>query len=139
MTDKELRKLSRLELLELLLEAEKENSRLKAEVSRFEIDNKTSQNIENLSAMIRQLEDSISKVNGLAGVLKNVPVSAVVTGCDKADRVRSEKDGAADVDIYKRLLVFFATNEEKTDMLPTDIAEDVRARINSLLDKRKSN
>lgn len=139
MTDKELRKLSRLELLELLLEAGKENGRLKDEVSRLEIENKTSQNIENLSVMIRQLEDSISKVNGLADALKNVSAGTVAAGGIKADNVKSESDGATDAEIYKRLLVFFATNEEKTDMLPTDIAEVVRGRIKSLLDKRKPN
>ena len=139
MTDKELRKLSRLELLELLLEAGKENSRLKEEVSRLEIENRISQNIENLSVMMKQLEDSVGKVNGLADALKNVSVSTVKADCGKADKIKSENDGAADADIYKRLLVFFATNEEKTDILPTDVAEDVRRRIQSLLDKRKTN
>ena len=41
MTDKELRKLSRLELLELLLEAGKENNKLKEQIARLTAENKT--------------------------------------------------------------------------------------------------
>ena len=51
MTDKELRKLSRLELLELLLEATKENQRLKEKIEKMKIENRTAQNIENLSTL----------------------------------------------------------------------------------------
>ena len=49
MTDKELRKLSRLELLELLLEASNENKKLKEKIVALKADIKTAQNIENLS------------------------------------------------------------------------------------------
>ena len=132
MTDKELRKLSRLELLELLLEASKENKMLKEEISRLEVDNKTSQNIETLSVMTRQMESSIRYVSGLADVLRGASGDSV-----NADRPRHDSGSLADVDIYKRLLIFFATNEDKIDVLPADIGDDVRARIKSLLEKRK--
>ena len=51
MTDKELRKLSRLELLELLLEASKENRKLKEKINRLIAENQTAKNIENLSVV----------------------------------------------------------------------------------------
>lgn len=135
MTDKELRKLSRLELLELLLEASKENEKLKAEIELLKTENKTAYNIENLSEVTRQMENALKYANDLTDNLKGTSAeSASAEG-----RARPEQGASSDREIYKRILSFFARNDDKLDVLPSDIANDVRARIRSLLERKSTN
>ena len=148
MTDKELRKLSRLELLELLLESSKENSKLKEKIDSLTAENKTTQNIENLSVITRQVESALKYANSLTGVLESVSneVASSDSEAKKASNNRPKKsktcaetDPLSDVEIYRRMLSFFARNDDKLNVFPADIENDVRARINSILEKRKSN
>ena len=141
MTDKELRKLSRLELLELLLEASKENSKLKEEIEKFENDNKPAQNIENLSEATRQIENALKYANSLTDILKaapkeNNPVYNRYESCIKSKEPRVKPDPLSDREIYRRMLSFFAKNDDKLGVFPADIENDVRNRINSILKKR---
>ena len=133
MTDKELRRLSRLELLELLLEASKENQQLKEQVERLTLENKTTQNIENLSVITRQVENTLKYANNITGILKTgsadtVPATANADSDASGNRL-------SDKEIYRRILLFFANNNSKLDVFPDELGEDIRTRLNSLLKK----
>ncbi len=141
MTDKELRKLNRLELLELLLEASKENEKLKEKIEELKRENKTAQNIENLSVTTRQVETALKYANSLTASLK-----ASVGGCvpsNKTGKNDSEKassaDGLSDKEIYRRILCFFAEDDERLSVFPADISDAVRGRIRGILERGKQN
>ena len=140
MTDKELRKLSRLELLELLLEASKENKKLKEKVNMLKAENKMTQNIENLSAATRQVENALEYANGLTDVLKTISAEGVLPAKSTPGTVRNAEQPKGDVtsdrEIYRRMLYFFAKNDDKLKVFPEDIENDVRGRIKSILEKR---
>ncbi|MBE6786174.1 MAG: hypothetical protein E7538_08100 [Ruminococcaceae bacterium] len=138
MTDKELKKLSRLELLELLLDVNKENRKLKEHINKLKADNETAQSIEHLSVMTRQVENALVYANNLTRALdrnsdksspSNEPVKNTV----------SESDKASDVEIYRQMLSFFAQNDDKLSIFPSETENVVRARIRSILERRKSN
>ena len=143
MTDKELKKLSRLELLELLLEASKENRKLKEQIKRLKIENKTTQNIENLSVITEQVENALRYANNLTDTLKTssgeVTASNIIKqeSVTKSSEPRAKTDSTSDVEIYKRMLRFFAENDDKLSVFPTDIENDVRARITSILNQKR--
>lgn len=145
MTDKELRKLSRLELLELLLEASKENKELKDKIERLKLENKTAHNIENLSVTTRQVENALKYANGLTSALKNIPKEPVrsnyydrFNAAEKRETTGAKKSSVSDKEIYKRILSFFAKNDDKLDVFPDELEYDVRERIKSILEKRNS-
>ncbi len=138
MTDKELKKLSRLELLELLLDVSKENRKLKEHINKLKADNETAQSIEHLSVMTRQVENALVYANNLTRALdrnsdksspSNEPVKNTV----------SESDKVSDVEIYRQMLSFFAQNDDKLSIFPSETENVVRARIRSILERRKSN
>lgn len=133
MTDKELRRLSRLELLELLLEASKENQQLKEQVARLTVENKTTENIENLSVITRQVENTLKYANNITYILKTGNADAVQASV-KADTAVADKH-LSDKEIYRRILSFFANNNSKLDVFPDELCEDIRTRLNSLLKK----
>lgn len=138
MTDKELRKLSRLELLELLLEASKENKKLKDEIDRLNTENETARNIENLSAITEKVEKALEYANGITDSLLAVQNKKSTANTDSKEiKEAVASDSPSDVEIYRRLLNFFANNNDKLDLLPSDIATDVRTRIKTILKKRK--
>lgn len=176
MTDKELKKLSRLELLELLLEVSKENETLKEKIEELKIENEKARSIENLSAATHKIESALKYANTLTGTLKAAPTGDVHIDIQEfteqaeenqnapeyTEEVKQEKDQTnkeasvkqaedkpkpekprilsnlkSDLEIYRRLLCFFATNKEKLNMLPADIRKDVRIRIKSILESKK--
>lgn len=141
MTDKELRKLSRLELLELLLEAGKENTKLKEQIARLTAENKTSENIENLSVITGQVENVLKYASGLTKALE---VASSGTKPVKKEKARVQntpvrEDAISDREIYRRMLSFFAENDDKLDVFPEETAHIVRTRINNIFESRKSN
>lgn len=133
MTDKELRRLSRLELLELLLEASKENQQLKEQVERLTVENKTTQNIENLSVITRQVENTLRYANNITDTLKTGSADTVQT--DAKASVRATDNRLSDKEIYRRILLFFANNDSKLDVFPDELGRDIRERLESLLKK----
>ncbi len=141
MTDKELRKLRRLELLELLLEASKENRELKESIERLKSENDTARNIENLSAATQQVENSLKYVNSLTDSLKNAlneaasPRVNVKANIAKETEIHTESAYLSDREIYRRMLCFFAENTDKLSVFPSDIENDVRARIRRILER----
>ena len=141
MTDKELRKLSRLELLELLLDASKENRELKEKIEILKAESKTAQNIENLSMATRHVEEALRYANSITDALKTAPEKvAMPRSSVKPQSFIAGKDSTlSDKDIYRRILCFFANNDEKLSVFPSDIENDVRERIKSIINKRKIN
>ena len=135
MTDKELRKLSRLELLELLLEVSNENKKLKERIEALKNENKTAQNIENLSAATGQVEAALKYANSLIDNLKASTHSESKHSDKREKQLNSE--AMTDREIYIRMLRFFAENDEKLSVFPSDIENDVRTRIRSILDRKK--
>ncbi len=142
MTDKELKKLSRLELLELLLEVSRENRKLKDKIKSLKEESKTAQNIENLYVITSQVENALRYANSITDNLK--ASSGEIAVSDKAPTDDTEKSSEAptaceavpDKDIYKLILSFFAKNEDKLSIFPDDIESIVRGRINSLLERK---
>lgn len=148
MTDKELRKLSRLELLELLLEASKENRKLKKIIENQKLENATAQNIRNLSEATLRVENALKYANSLTNSLKASPnevlppiIHHIPSGSTemKDKQAKSEYEMPSDKDIYLRMLCFLAKNEDKLSVFPTDIEIDVRNRIISILKKGTTN
>ncbi len=141
MTDKELRKLSRLELLELLLEVSKENESLKEKVEELKAEIQTTQNIENLLMMTSQVENALKYADSLTKTLHNKSAEAAAqSGSAQHEEAPSVKAGPlSDKEIYRSILCFFANNEDKLSVFPDDIKNDVSMRIRSLLEKRSSN
>ena len=133
MTDKELRRLSRLELLELLLEASKENQLLKEQVERLTVENKTTENIENLSVITRQVENTLKYANNITDILKTGSADGIPPSVKSDTNIPDNR--LADKEIYRRILLFFANNNNKLDVFPDELSEDIRTRLNSLLKK----
>lgn len=135
MTDKELRKLSRLELLELLLEVSNENKKLKEKIITLKAESKTAQNIENLSLVARQVENTLKYANSLTDSLKTVvkDESESVSIQEK----QAKPDLIKDRDIYILMLRFFVQNDDKLNVFPADIENIVRMRIKSILERKK--
>ena len=141
MTDKELRKLSRLELLELLLEAGKENEKLKKEIETLKVENRTAESIEQLSTATKQIENALEYANSITDTLKNSPegTSPTVILLEKdgtKKEVPATPDTPSDQEIYRQLLNHFLHNDEALNSFPDYIQRNVRTRIKSILEKR---
>ncbi len=138
MTDKELRKLSRLELLELLLEVSNENKMLSEKIDKLKAENKTAESIENLSVVTRQVENALKYAESLTDTLKNVSGTSAVknSSANKEDPVKQAV--LTDREIYRRILCFFAENDEKLSVFPEELENDVRQRIRSILRSRNT-
>ena len=131
MTDKELRKLSRLELLELLLEASKENKKLKEQIETLKAENATAQNIRNLSDATLQVENALRYANSLTDNLKGAPHKAVTASNEKSER--DKNNSVSDRDIYWRIMGFYSKNSEAVLALPEKLRNDVSDRIQEVL------
>lgn len=135
MTDKELRKLSRLELLELLLEASKENEKLKGQIKDLQAENETTQNIEKLSKITGQVESTLTHITG---VFKAGETRGSLKSTDATDERVNKKNLPPDVELYKALLSFFANNDDKLEALPSELAGNIRARIKIILERKNN-
>lgn len=136
MTDKELRKLSRLELLELLLEATKENEALKETIKRLKVENRTAQNIENLSVATHQVENALKYANILTDSLKGTSKEAVEDSSTKDTQATNTP--VTDREIYWRTMGFFAKNNDVLNQLPEDLRNDITYRIQEILQRIKN-
>ena len=75
MTDKELKKLSRIELLELLLKESRENERLREELEQIKKENTIEKSAEYLDGASQQLGEALEKVSEIISNLGNVTVT----------------------------------------------------------------
>ncbi len=122
MTDKELRKLSRLDLLELLLEQTKINEQLKAENQQLKSSSGEFNSIENLKKLNKQLSTALSYVDLLA----SSPVKSQKTS-----------DAPSDKNIYNRIMYFYHKNDDVISTLPDDLQADIRARLRGVKDGKE--
>lgn len=126
MTEKELKKLSRLELLELLLEASTENQELKNHIQKLNKEIDTAKHIEQLSSAITQVENVLDNVNRLAtSAPPSAPVAPSIT--EITDPTLLDKE------IYRCLLRFYAKNKALLSMLPLELKIAINERIPSVV------
>jgi hypothetical protein len=81
-TDKELKKLSRLELLELLLIETRENERLKEELEKIKKENSIEKSAQLLNETANQLDAALQKVSSISDAANdgNAEKSALANG-----------------------------------------------------------
>lgn len=146
MTDKELRKLSRLELLEMLLEVSKENEKLKKTLEEIKVENRAAKSAESLSATVLQMNTALEYINSLADVLRRTSQEMPTVKADGTESVQKsevtppkKQSSVSDLKLYCRILAFYAGNSDALDILPKDISIDIRSRIKSILVDKKSN
>ena len=138
MTDKELRKLSRLELLEMLLDVSKENENLKDKIAKLNKENEAAKSIENLTVTTNQVNDILRYANKLTESLKGTPQTIDE---EKKIEVMPTKtvsrncDNSADRNLYVRIMNYYLKNNSALESLPADMKEDIRNRIEEILKK----
>lgn len=146
MTDKELKKLSRLELLEMLLEVSKENEKLRKSLEKTKLENKAAKSIANLSATTKQMNTALEYVNSLTDILRKTTLeiaTAKTAGIADNQRIQSAPSkihsSVSDRNLYWRIIAFYARNDSALQLMPDDIQSEVRNRIKSILESRKRN
>lgn len=157
MTEKELKKLTRLEILELLLEQTKINEELKQEIEQL---NNTQINTESLERLSAQMNFTLSVMGTLVGDLNKFAKNGADL-MEKAEQVfssykKTETDNNSHVDeknnddfiqkhrsndedekLYCRIVHFYTHTENAQLPLPADIMRDVRARLRGIIDEKK--
>ncbi len=153
MTDKELRKLSRLELLELLLEESKENEQLRETLSAKpaggEIDPSVFAGMEKVAT---RLEDAITRLDGIATAApkaEEAPITAPpqptvaspvyqppVSMPYQPSAIQTPPKGVyeggprqSDAWLFHSIMHYFYKNEELLMYLPEDISREIRVRL----------
>ena len=142
MTDKELKKLSRLELLELLLEASNENKRLKDKIKKMTSENEASKSIENLATTTKQASDILDYANRLVETIKAAPADFAAEKSGAVKNVKTSSDNSknyTDRNLYLRIMNFYAKNVEALEVLPPELKNDITNRIKEILENRRNN
>ncbi len=138
MTDKELKKLSRLELLELLLHESRENEKLKEDIIQLKKENSLEKTVLHISDTSKQIEEILNNAKNLTDTLNSFSSechSDTQRPC--ANTVKKTKNKSKDVEIYERLLLFFYQNPYTISVLSDDLQEDIQKRINEIISKQK--
>ncbi len=156
MTSKDLKKLSRLEILEILLEESKENERLRAEIEAIKEKNNIRSSESKLFELTKQMNTTLLSTNKLiadlqkltkessatkAAVNATVPLpkndlSAYHIPDDRAENIANDKP-ISDKALYCRIMKFYSQNEAAMTLLPQDIQNDVKARLRGILNAKK--
>ncbi len=126
MTEKELKKLSRLELLELLLDASTENYELKDRIAKLQTELQAAQQIQQLSTAIQQVENVLEQANRLSASINGVATPVAKT----PDPTSMDKE------VYRCLLQFYSTDADAMSALPLELQYAIKERIPSILDGR---
>ena len=133
MTEKELKKLIRLELLELLLEASNENHELKNRIEKLTTNLDTARSIEQLSTAIDQVEKVLAQANRLSDTATAVlPAVIPQSGASGAE---ASSPTPLDKAIYERLLLFYSENAPLLAALPLELQIAIKERTPSVLNK----
>lgn len=114
MADKDLKKLSKLEILELLLEQTKEKETLKEELSKLKKETERQDRL-------LELENTVKEM------------SVIVKRTFEKQNTYTDFY-APDKDIYCRLLIFLVADENNFALLPEDLQRDIKLRIRGVLD-----
>ncbi len=142
MKEKELKKLGRLELLELLLEVSKENKEIKEQIEILKTENETLKGAENISEAAKEMNDALLSANRLVEELKAYKEqpqkenSAPVV--EPTPNTGDRKKRSTDRNLYYRLLEFYSRHTVLLDIFPPDIKHDLTNRINKLSDSTKN-
>ena len=154
MTDKELRKLSRLELLELLLKESSENQKLREELNKLKSENKIEKTAERLTETADNLDSSIQNIETIIQNLiadkntesakdsKAESETEVIEETETTDTPESDilkqKKNSEDADIYRRFMQFFYYNRNNLVFLPDDLRKDVTRRLSEIMENAQS-
>lgn len=112
-TDKELKKLSRLELLELLLTESRENERLREELEKIKKENAIEKSAQQLNEVSKQMDETSEK---LGDALKQI--SELVNGLGKRNDIVKESESdlfSDDSDETQQRIVSKEIQTEKTE------------------------
>lgn len=126
MTEKELKKLNRLELLELLLEVSKENQELKGRIDKLNNEIDTAQKLEYLSNAIVQVESALKHADRLTATMKASGYNPDQSAVNSADE---QQPSLLDKEIYRCLLHFYSENNEALSTLPLELQIAVQERV----------
>jgi len=140
MTEKELKKLKRLEILELLLEQSAINEKLKKELLELKNKNNASELTENLEKMISQMNSALDNVNNIADNLqkmsKDEPGLKNIEN-DKTVPFQQENNTVTNKNLYGRIMYFFWQNDDFLSSLPDELQKDIRTKLRGILNDRK--
>lgn len=158
MTDKELRKLSRLELLELLLKESSENQKLREELDKLKSEKTIEHTAERLTETADNLASSIQNIENYITVIQNIVAdkntesandsekeseTEVIEETETSDSLDSgfqnQKKISEDADIYRRFMQFFYYNRNNLVFLPDDLRQDVTRRLSEIMQNAQSN
>lgn len=163
MTEKELKKLSRLELLEILLEESKENEKLRQELQEKSDENIMTQSIRDLSLMADKMNSALNKADALTKDLQKIAkdgITVTAVAAENREAKPAQKIGVqsyptpprkeaapvkqedktvilSDRNLYWRLMRYYSQNEMALAFLPPDIQNDIKARLRGILNGRK--
>ena len=135
MTDKELRKLSRLELLEMLLDVSKENENLRAEIKKLNKEKDAAKSIENLTVATIHVNDMLRYANKLTESLKGNSHTADTENNAEERTISGNSVCSTDRTLYVQIMNYYLKNNSALESLPADIQEAVRNRIEEILKK----
>ena len=163
MTDKELKKMSRLELLELLLEESKENEDLNTRVESLLQEKQEAEKLQMLQQLTGQLEASLEQFEGIAEQFKKIaqegitvkehhynekPVASPVVSVqyrsdeEKAAETDSESkadcENCTDLKIFRKLMLFYSQRPEAISTLPLPLQNDVVGRIRQAISEQRA-
>ncbi len=158
MKEKELRKLGRLELLELLLEVTKENDELKVQIDKLKKENKMAKGIDDISGTAKQLMEVLDSAKQLGEVIETarrlngaletanllvndlktykVPESQEKPVPEPEVKISSaqRRKRMSDRNLYYRILDYYAQNMDLLDSFPNDLRIDLINKLLSLLE-----
>lgn len=157
MTDKQLKKLSRLEILELLLEQTKINEQLRIEIDELKNELNESNSIDALGKLTQQLQGALENLNGQTVKMETLlsdfdrkndnlpqPEEANENQPEKADEkpreaeiTIKEQKRYSNINLYSRLMYFYYKNDDALNALPDDVQRDVREKLRGILNGEK--
>ena len=142
MTDKELKKLSRLELLELLLDISQENKVLEEKVQKLTSENEKAKSIENLAAATKQVNDMLGYAAALTGAVKTgvpavPPAKIAPVTLATSNPVINKKQ--ADRNLLLRLIEFYKENASAVELFPDDLKNEITDRISEAAESSNKN
>ena len=153
MTDKELRKLSRLELLELLLKESSENQKLREELDKLKSEKTIEKTAERLTETADHLDSSLQNIENYVTLMQSMiseknyeqqdkPAEEIAEKTETTDTPLSDtpktKKLSEDADIYRRFMQFFFYNRNNLVFLPDDLREDVTRRLSEIMKNAQS-
>lgn len=145
MTDKELKKLSRLELLELLLIESHENQKLKHQLDRIQRDHAMALSVEQLNESSHQLQSALEQVLSLSDSLDK-SLAQISESSNRAPSPAAPKEPeepqppakAENIDaaIYKSIISFFIDTPDAIFIFPDHLRQALTNRLKEIREKQ---